>query len=1048
MSSTNNNLVKLNLNSFETCFIHITGMSCASCIGKIEDNLMKQSGVISVQIALLTEKAEIHYNPENLIPSQIITMIEKLGFGAKLAENESNSIKNGIASIELHIEGMTCASCVYKIEREFKKMKGITECKITLLTNRGLFRYDVNSTIGARDIIKKISDLGFKGSMLTSESKSALLANSHRKAIAKWRNTFILSLLFGTPSMLVMFIIMYIPDSNDNMMHSPSVNHSINHSTHKVDSHANMHTKFMLIPGLNLENLLMFIFCTPVQIFGGKHFYKQAYYALKEKSTNMDVLIALATSIAYVYSIIVLIIAMILKSTFSPTTFFDTPPMLMIFVSLGRWMEHIAKGKTSDALSKLLSLQALEGCLVEIDKEGNIIKEESIDANLIKRGDLLKVVPGTKIPVDGKVKQGTSMCDESIITGESMPVEKKIGSIVIGGTINKNGLLIIEATHVGQDTALSHIVRLVEEAQTSKAPIQQLADKIAGIFVPVVCSVSLLTLIAWLLIGYFKFELIKYYSPYHRDPVHISEWEMTFELAFQFAITVLCVSCPCALGLATPTAVMVGTGAGATNGILIKGGEPLETAYKIKTIVFDKTGTITQGIPSVTKLFRFLSDDQFKLKHFLNLIASAENASEHSLAKAVVDFCKKALNRETFSKCTNYQAVPGCGLKAKVMYKLDDNDLVSNSNNNNDLKEMIEIEDLSWWFNSDRNLNLGKGETMADGSKIFDVLIGNREWMTRNFLEINDKIDKKMDAYESNGNTCILCAIDGEIVGMIAIADKVKEEAHLAIYTLTKMGLDVVLLTGDNKKTAGNIAKQVGIKKVYAEVLPSQKVRKIEDLQFKTRKKIAMVGDGINDSPALAKADVGIAIGTGTDIAVEAAHIVLIRNDLLDVIAAIDLSKKTVRRIRYNFLFATVYNLVGIPIAAGLFLPFGINLKPWMASAAMALSSISVVCSSLLLKFYRKPSVKKLKTADYNRFCKLGLTDEQLSIHRGIDGFERTPTGSILDTFKASKLGQMFNKDSALNKVSGSHDNQGLLNINIDEDDDGVEMDVIHDSRA
>jgi Cu+-exporting ATPase len=342
---------------------------------------------------------------------------------------------------------------------------------------------------------------------------------------------------------------------------------------------------------------------------------------------------------------------------------------------------------------------------------------------------------------------------------------------------------------------------------------------------------------------------------------------------------------------------------------------------------------------------------------------------------------------------------------------------------------------------------------MNDGSKVFDILIGNREWMKRNFLEINEKIDKKMEHFELSGNTCILCAIDGDLAGMIVIADKVKEEAHLAVYTLTKMGLDVVLLTGDNRKTAGNIAKQVGIRKVYAEVLPSQKVRKIEDLQVKTGKKVAMVGDGINDSPALAKADVGIAIGTGTDIAVEAAHIVLIRNDLLDVIAAIDLSKKTVRRIRQNFFFATVYNLVGIPIAAGIFLPLGLNLKPWMASAAMALSSISVVCSSLLLKFYKKPSVKKLKTADYIRYCKFGkLNDDQVSLHRGIDGFERTPTGSVLDTFKSSKLGQMMFSGSKreLNGLNKStNDNQGLLNIHLDDDEDeAVEMDIIHDSRA
>lgn len=601
-------------------------------------------------------------------------------------------------------------------------------------------------------------------------------------------------------------------------------------------------------------------------------------------------------------------------------------------------------------------------------------------------------------------------------------------------------MLVMRATHVGKDTALSQIVRLVEEAQTSKAPIQQLADRIAGIFVPLVCAVSLLTLIVWCIIGLFKFELIRYYSPYHRGTTHtVTSMEMTIELAFQFAITVLCVSCPCALGLATPTAVMVGTGAGATNGILIKGGEPLETAYKIKTIVFDKTGTITQGVPSVTKLIRFISEEKLSLRDLLSLIASAEKSSEHSLAKAVVQFAKLNLKRETFHKCVNFQAVPGCGLKTKVIYNSQENNFDPQLENAN----IKELEDLSWWFEEqNRARQFGKPTDEDANTKSYEVLIGNREWMKRNFLDLSEKINNKMDHYELSGNTCVLCAIDGCIVGMIAIADKVKEEANLAVYTLRKMGLEVYLLTGDNRKTAGNIAKQVGIKKVFAEVLPSHKVRKIKELQQQTGGKVAMVGDGINDSPALAEADVGIAIGTGTDVAVEAADVVLIRNDLLDVIAAIKLSKSTVRRIRLNFIFATVYNLVGIPVAAGLFLPLGLNLKPWMASAAMALSSISVVCSSLLLKFFKKPSMSKLKTQDYLKYLHLDkLNDDEMSIHRGIDGFEKTPNPSIFDSLKSIRFSQIFAKDASQSKQI---DNEGLLNIPIDDDD--IEMTVVYDS--
>jgi Cu+-exporting ATPase len=430
----------------------------------------------------------------------------------------------------------------------------------------------------------------------------------------------------------------------------------------------------------------------------------------------------------------------------------------------------------------------------------------------------------------------------------------------------------------------------------------------------------------------------------------------------------------------------------------------------------------------------------------LNLIASAENSSEHSLAKAVIEFSKSVLKKDSFSKCLNFEAVPGCGLKTKIVYKTEKPaDILENSKDFKQINfpSIKEFEDLSFWFNKtesnfEENLVDAK-ELSSDGPIVYDVLIGNREWMKRNFIPIDEKINSKMENFEFNGNTCVLCAIDGIIVGMIAIADKVKDEAHLAIYTLYKMGLDICLLTGDNKKTAGNIAKQVGIKKVFAEVLPSQKSRKIEDIQKTTGKKVAMVGDGINDSPALARADVGIAIGTGTDVAVEAAHIVLIRNDLLDVIAAIDLSKKTVNRIRINFFFATVYNLVGIPIAAGLLLPLGLNLKPWMASAAMACSSISVVCSSLLLKFYKKPSFSKLKTRDYLMYLHGGkLSDDQLSIHRGIDGFDRTPTGSIFDTLKTSKIAQIFSKDASI--VKALNDNEELLNM----DDDEMEMNVIH----
>ena len=395
----------------KTCFINVTGMTCASCIKRIEENLMTREGIKGVQVALLTERAEVKFDPEYLIPSQICNIISDLGFGAKLLEGHENST---VGVVELYIEGMTCGSCVYKVERECKKMKGMKEASVTLLTSRGTFKIEKSSELGARDIIKKITDLGFKASLVGNESKSEALTLSHRKSTRRWRNSFFVSLIFGLPSMLAMFVFMFLmPDDHDmsthaNMTHMTGHGNSTNPTTTKAPKfdhgHSMMNVNFMIIPGLNLENFLMFLFCTPVQFFGGRHFYKQAFKALKERSTNMDVLIALATSIAYVYSVLVLLVAIIKQNSFSPTTFFDTPPMLMIFVSLGRWLEHVAKGKTSEALTKLLSLQALEGCLVVLDSAGNVVSENSIDANLIKRGDLIKVTPGSKIPVDGKVR--------------------------------------------------------------------------------------------------------------------------------------------------------------------------------------------------------------------------------------------------------------------------------------------------------------------------------------------------------------------------------------------------------------------------------------------------------------------------------------------------------------------------------------------------------------------------------------------------------------------------------------------------------------------
>lgn len=689
----------------------------------------------------------------------------------------------------------------------------------------------------------------------------------------------------------------------------------------------------------------------------------------------MDVLIVMTTLIAYAYSFIIVVVAIIQASQSSPKTFFETPPMLFVFISLGRWLEHIAKGKTSEALAKLIQLQPTEAMLVKFSEDRtSIISEELINVNVVQRGDYLRVKPGTKIPVDGKVIEGTSMADESLITGESMPVTKKPGAAVIGGAINLNGSLLMQATHVGADSALSQIVRLVEEAQTSKAPIQQIADKIAGYFVPGVVCISLVTFTVWMIIGFTHIEVVKdIMSASHS---YMSDSEMAVRFAFQTAITVLAIACPCALGLATPTAVMVGTGVGAQNGILIKGGEPLETAHKIRTVVFDKTGTITHGEPRVLKVERFDQDvpDAPSLRHLLAVVGTAESASEHPLGLAVVKYAKEILKVDALGNVSDFKTVAGCGIQCTVTGV--ENLLRNSINSYGDLN----VDSISLRLSPAEHAVLSSASSSLKAA----VLLGNREWMRRNCIDVDERVDAAMSEHENCGHTAILVAVNGRLSCMLAIADTVKAEAALAIHTLNRMDIDVILLTGDNRKTARAIAKQCGIRNVFAEVLPSHKVGKIRQLQGAGHK-VAMVGDGVNDSPALAQADIGIAIGTGTDVAVEAADVVLIRNDLLDVVAAIDLSHCVIRRIRINFFFACLYNFIGIPLAAGCFIAVGAVLEPWMGSAAMAASSVSVVLSSLLLRLYKKPSSDKFGSPTYLDNDHDILREDQINVSVGVD---------------------------------------------------------------
>ncbi|KFM65871.1 hypothetical protein X975_22176, partial [Stegodyphus mimosarum] len=896
----------------EKCFLRVTGMTCASCVAAIERNIMKIEGVHRVLVALMAQKAEVKYDPAYILPSQIASAITALGYPSTVLDDDTTEY----GEVNLHIGGMTCSSCVHKIETTISKMTGVISASVALATQQGRFKFDSEVT-GPRNIIDAIKSMGFDAYPLSDHTRDASYL-LQKEEVRKWRNSFYLSLVFGLPSMVVMMYFMFM----------------------KMSTGKNL---CCVIPGLSSENLFLFLLATPVQFYGGRYFYVQAFKALKHRTANMDVLIMLATTIAYFYSVAALLYFTIVEADRSPKTFFETPPMLLIFISLGRWLEHIAKGKTSEALAKLLSLQATEATLVEVDEYGQILNEKQIDVELVQRGDTLKVVPGAKIPVDGRVAYGSSTADESLITGESLPVPKGPKSQVIGGSVNQTGVLIIVATHIGKDTTLAQIVKLVEEAQTSKAPIQQLADKIAGYFVPVVVAVSLITLIGWIIAGYFSIDSIKSFHEKHKEDA--TDSEITFQFAFQCALTVLAIACPCSLGLATPTAVMVGTGVGAVNGILIKGAEALELAHKIKCVLFDKTGTITQGVPVMTRISIFVDQNVCSLAKLLAIVGTAEAYSEHPIAAAITTFVKKALTTETFGKCEDFAAVPGCGLRCKVtniqhMLKNEteiENLVAPSRKSNTSLSSYHEgignvfidrkrndipvFNASSLAANLIENLN-DAGSAAGDQQTVYSVLVGNREWMIRNGLNVPESVDSLMKDHEEKGHTAVLCAIDGSLVCMMAVADTIKPEAHLVVHTLKRRGLDVILLTGDNKKTATAIARQVGISRVFAEVLPSHKVMKIQQLQERGLK-VAMVGDGVNDSPALAKADVGIAIANGTDVAVEAADVVLIRNDLLDVVGAIDLSNRTVRRIRYNFIFASMYNLIGIPLAAGVFRPWG-----------------------------------------------------------------------------------------------------------------------------
>ncbi|CAK7335519.1 unnamed protein product [Dovyalis caffra] len=861
---------EMNERSSQVCRIQINGISCTSCCCTAEIVLQAIHGVQRIQVSLATEEAEVYYDPKILDYNHLLDAMEDIGFEAMLM-----SAGEAVSKIDLKVDGLKAEHSIQIIENSLQTLPGVQAIEIDPELDKISISYKPSMT-GPRNFIKAIESAG-------SENLKAIVfpqgedKETHRqKEIKRYRGTFLWSLVFAIPIFLISMVFMYIPIINRQL-------------------------DIKVVNMLSVGELMKWILSTPVQFVIGRRFYTGSYKALRRGSANMDVLIALGTNAAYFYSVY-----SVLRASSSPdfegTDFFETSSMLISIIILGKYLEVMAKGKTSEAMAKLMDLAPGTAILLTLDDEGNVIREEEIDSRLIQRNDVIKITPGTKVASDGFVIWGQSHVNESMITGEARPVAKRTGDAVIGGTVNENGVVHIKATTVGSESALSQIVRLVESAQLAKAPVQKFADRISKYFVPLVIILSFSTWLAWFLAGKF-----------HGYPDSWIPQSMdSFQLALQFGISVMVIACPCALGLATPTAVMVGTGVGASQGVLIKGGQALESAHKVNCIVFDKTGTLTMGKPVVvnTRLVKYMV-----LRDFYELVAAAEVNSEHPLAKAIVEYAKKFREDEEspmWPEARDFESITGHGVKAIVRKK--------------------------------------------------EVMVGNKSLMLEHNIPISIDAEEMLAEAEGMAQTGILVSIDRELTGVLAISDPLKPGAPEVISILKSMKVRSIMVTGDNWGTANSISREVGIETVTAEAEPEQKAEKVKELQA-AGYMVAMVGDGINDSPALVAADVGMAIGAGTDIAIEAADIVLMKSNLEDVITAIDLSRKTFSRIRLNYIWALGYNLLGIPIAAGALFPgTGYRLPPWIAGAAMAASSVSVVVCSLLLKNYKRP--KKLENLD------------------------------------------------------------------------------------
>lgn len=819
----------------ESKVFSIEGMTCASCAQTVEKAAKKVHGVTKASVNLATEKLSIEYNEPTFSVENLQKAVDNSGYELIAQEGKTQTFA---------IEGMTCASCAQTIEKAVGKLSGVDKASVNLATEKMQVSYNP-SAISVSDVTGAVSNSGYAAVLETTDTQDNSRAEKREKKEKRMKqllNRFGISIIFTIPVLII---------SMGPMVGMPLPN--------------------IVDPMINAFNfsLLQLILTLPIMVVSWEYFQK-GFKTLFKGHPNMDSLIALGTASAFVYSLAATIGTGLGYGNFSDLLYYEVTGVILTLHTLGLFLEERSKGQMSSAIEKLVNLAP---------KTARVIRngvEQEITVDEVALGDVIRVRPGESMPVDGVVVEGRTSVDESMLTGESIPVEKEDGDEVIGASINKNGSIDYRATRVGSDTTLSQIIKLVEDAQGSKAPIARMADIITGYFVPIVIALAVLAGIAWLIAG------------------------QSGIFALSVIITTLVIACPCALGLATPTSIMVGTGKGAEHGVLIKSGEALETTHNLDTIVFDKTGTLTEGKPIVTDI---LVTPLITKENLLYYAASGETGSEHPLGEAIVQKSKE--ENMTLAKPDHFEAIPGHGIR-------------------------VEIE--------------GK-----------DMYIGNRKLMLEQKIDLSS-MEKESDRLADEGKTPMYLSVDGELAGIIAVADTLKENSMKAVKELRRRGVEVIMITGDNKRTAKAIAKQVGIDSVLSEVLPEDKAEEVKKLQ-EAGKKVAMVGDGINDAPALAQADIGIAVGSGTDVAIESADIVLMRNDLTAVLTAIDLSHATLRNIKQNLFWAFAYNLVGIPVAMGLLYIFGGPLmSPMFAAVAMSFSSVSVLLNALRLRRF-KPAV-------------------------------------------------------------------------------------------